>query len=197
MGTGWQCGAYERPANHLYELDSGVPDSGSGHWRPEGGVFCTSSGSVSERKAEEGMSEVWETHTPEETWRLGYELGEKAGAKEVYCLDGDLGVGKTVFAQGFAAGLGIQESVNSPTFTIVQEYDQGRLPFYHFDVYRIGDVEEMEEIGYEDYFFGEGVCLIEWPSLISEILPDTAVWVLIEKEMERGFDFRRICVKRP
>ena len=143
------------------------------------------------------MSEVWETHTPEETWRLGYELGEKEGANEVYCLDGDLGVGKTVFAQGFAAGLGIQESVNSPTFTIVQEYDQGRLPFYHFDVYRIGDVEEMEEIGYEDYFFGEGVCLIEWPSLISEILPDTAVWVLIEKEMERGFDFRRICVKRP
>ena len=109
--------------------------------------------------------------------------------KIVYC--------SPVFAQGFAAGLGIQESVNSPTFTIVQEYDQGRLPFYHFDVYRIGDVEEMEEIGYEDYFFGEGVCLIEWPSLISEILPDTAVWVLIEKEMERGFDFRRICVKRP
>lgn len=143
------------------------------------------------------MSEVWETHTPEETWKLGQELGKKAGAGDVYCLDGDLGVGKTVFAQGFAAGLGIPESVNSPTFTIVQEYGEGRLPFYHFDVYRIGDVEEMEEIGYEDYFYGEGVCLIEWSSLISEILPDTAVWVSIEKEMEKGFDYRRICVKWP
>ena len=137
------------------------------------------------------------TKCAQETFALGEKLGQSARPGQVFTLTGGLGVGKTVFAQGMAAGLGISEPVCSPTFTILRQYEGGRLPFYHFDVYRIGDVEEMEEIGYEDYFFGEGVCLIEWPSLISEILPDTAVWVLIEKEMERGFDFRRICVKRP
>lgn len=96
----------------------------------------------------------------------------EAQAGQVYCLNGDLGVGKTVFTQGFAAGLGIQEPVNSPTFTIVQEYDDGRLPLYHFDVYRLGDVDEMDEIGYEDYFYGEGICLIEWSERIREILPE-------------------------
>ena len=113
----------------------------------------------------------------------------------MFCLNGDLGVGKTVFTQGFAAGLGITEPVNSPTFTIVQQYDSGRLPFYHFDVYRIGDVEEMEEVGYEDCFYGDGVTLIEWAGLISEILPETAVSVTIEKELEKGFDYRKITVE--
>ena len=113
----------------------------------------------------------YETFRPEDTFALGRSLGEGAKAGEVYCLDGDLGAGKTVFTQGFAAGLGITEPVNSPTFTILQVYDEGRLPLYHFDVYRIGDVEEMDEIGYEEYFYGEGVCLIEWASLIEEILP--------------------------
>ena len=99
-----------------------------------------------------------ETNSPEETYAFGKKLGMEAQAGQVYCLNGDLGVGKTVFTQGFAAGLGIQEPVNSPTFTIVQEYDDGRLPLYHFDVYRLGDVDEMDEIGYEDYFYGEGIC---------------------------------------
>lgn len=137
---------------------------------------------------------VFETYKPEETFALGEKLGREALPGEIYCLNGDLGVGKTVFTQGFAKGLGIEEPVNSPTFTIVQQYEEGRLPLYHFDVYRIGDVEEMEEIGYEDCFYGEGVCLIEWSDLIEEILPDTVIKVRIEKELEKGFDYRRIAV---
>ena len=125
---------------------------------------------------------------PEDTFALGKELGEKAKPGDVICLDGDLGVGKTVFTQGFAAGLGITEPVNSPTFTIVQQYDEGRLPLYHFDVYRIGDISEMDEVGYEDLFFGEGVCLIEWSGLIEEILPE-------HKDLEKGFDYRKITVE--
>ena len=137
---------------------------------------------------------VIETNSPEETFRVGKELGEKAYAGQVFTLTGDLGVGKTVFTQGLAKGLGIEEPVNSPTFTIVQEYDGGRLPFYHFDVYRIGDVEEMEEVGFDDYVMGEGVSLIEWADLISEILPGKRTEILIEKDLERGFDYRRITV---
>ena len=137
---------------------------------------------------------VIETNSPEETFRVGKELGEKAYAGQVFTLTGDLGVGKTVFTQGLAKGLGIEEPVNSPTFTIVQEYDGGRLPFYHFDVYRIGDVEEMEEVGFDDYVMGEGVSLIEWADLISEILPEKRTEILIEKDLERGFDYRRITV---
>ena len=137
---------------------------------------------------------VIETNSPEETFRVGKELGEKAYAGQVFTLTGDLGVGKTVFTQGLAKGLGIEELVNSPTFTIVQEYDGGRLPFYHFDVYRIGDVEEMEEVGFDDYVMGEGVSLIEWADLISEILPEKRTEILIEKDLERGFDYRRITV---
>ena len=125
---------------------------------------------------------------PEDTFALGKELGEKAKPGDVICLDGDLGVGKTVFTQGFAAGLGITEPVNSPTFTIVQQYDEGRLPLYHFDVYRIGDISEMDEVGYEDLFFGDGVCLIEWSDLIEEILPEHRTTVTIEKDLEKGFD---------
>lgn len=138
---------------------------------------------------------IRETNSPEETYRLGEELGSKARPGEVYCLNGDLGVGKTVFTQGFAAGLGIAESVNSPTFTILQEYNDGNMPFYHFDVYRIGDVSEMDEIGYEDCFYGEGVCLIEWSNLIREILPEHTVEVTIEKNLEKGFDYRKITVE--
>lgn len=138
---------------------------------------------------------VWETNGPEETFALGEELGRKAKAGQVYCLNGDLGVGKTVFTQGFAKGLGIEEPVNSPTFTIVQEYEEGRLKLYHFDVYRIGDVEEMDEIGYEDCFYGDGVCLIEWSNLIEEILPERVTSITIEKDLEKGFDYRRIAVE--
>ncbi len=138
---------------------------------------------------------IYETNGPEETYELGRRLGSQAVPGQVFCLDGDLGVGKTVFTQGFAAGLGISEPVSSPTFTIVQQYEEGRLPLYHFDVYRIGDVSEMDEIGYEDCFYGEGVCLIEWSSLIEELLPLDAVHIRIEKDLERGFDYRRIHVE--
>ena len=137
---------------------------------------------------------VIETNTPEETYEAGKKIGEKARAGQIYTLTGDLGVGKTVFTQGVAAGLGITEPVNSPTFTIVQEYEDGRLPFYHFDVYRIGDLEEMEEIGYDDYFFGEGICLIEWAELIEDILPENRIQVIIEKDLEKGFDYRKITI---
>ena len=138
---------------------------------------------------------VIETRSPEETFALGEKLGREAKAGQIYTLNGDLGTGKTVFTQGFAAGLGITEPVNSPTFTILQVYEEGRMPFYHFDVYRIGDVEEMDEIGYEDCFYGEGVCLIEWAELIEEILPEKVIVVTIEKDLEQGFDYRKITLE--
>ena len=138
---------------------------------------------------------VIETNSPEETFELGRRMGEAAYPGQIICLNGDLGVGKTVFTQGFAAGLGIEGPVNSPTFTILQLYEEGRIPLYHFDVYRIGDVSEMDEIGYEDCFFGEGVSLIEWPERIEEILPGKLTWVDIEKDLEKGFDYRRIRVE--
>lgn len=136
-----------------------------------------------------------ESFSKEETYELGYTLGKDAKSGSVFCLLGDLGVGKTVFTQGFAKGLDITEPINSPTFTIIQEYEEGRLPFYHFDVYRIGDIEEMDEIGYEDYFYGQGVCLIEWANLIEEILPKDIKVITIEKDLEKGFDYRRITVR--
>lgn len=140
-------------------------------------------------------SVVWETGSPEETFAVGEKIGREAKPGEVYTLIGDLGVGKTVFTQGVAKGLGIEEHVNSPTFTIVQIYEGGRLPFYHFDVYRIGDVEEMEEIGYEDCFEGEGICLIEWANLIEEILPQKYRRITIEKDLQKSFDYRKITME--
>lgn len=148
------------------------------------------------KKVETGGTAILETMQPEQTFELGSLLGQRSREGQVYTLVGDLGVGKTVFTQGFAVGLGIQETVNSPTFTILQVYEEGRLPFYHFDVYRIGDVEEMDEIGYEDCIYGEGICLIEWADLIEPILPDQYYEIRIEKDMERGFDFRRITMKK-
>ena len=138
---------------------------------------------------------VIETHDPEETFEVGRTIGMNAKPGQIYTLTGDLGVGKTVFTQGVAAGLGITEPVNSPTFTIIQEYEDGRMPFYHFDVYRIGDLEEMEEIGYDDYFFGQGICLIEWAELIEEILPEKRIEVTIEKDLEKGFEYRKITIE--
>ena len=157
----------------------------------------------------------FETFSPEETLELGRKFGREAQPGEVYTLVGDLGVGKTVFTQGIAQGLGIEEPICSPTFTIVQQYDtgrlplyhfdvyrigdisemeEGRMPFYHFDVYRIGDIEEMDEIGYEDYFYGEGLTMIEWANLIEEILPDHYREITIEKDLEKGFDYRKITI---
>lgn len=137
-----------------------------------------------------------ETMSAEETFEAGVTLAKAAKAGEVYALLGDLGVGKTVFTQGFAKGLGITEPVSSPTFTIIQEYEEGRLPFYHFDVYRIADVEEMYEIGFDDYIEGDGVCLIEWANLISELLPEDITVIRIEKNLEKGFDYRMITVTK-
>lgn len=137
---------------------------------------------------------VYESYAPEDTYRIAKELGEQAVPGDVVCMTGDLGVGKTLFSQGFAKGLGIEEGVNSPTFTIVQVYEEGRIPFYHFDVYRIEDPEEMEEVGFFDLIYGNGVCLIEWAELIEEILPDCCKRIVIEKDLEKGFDYRRIRI---
>jgi tRNA threonylcarbamoyladenosine biosynthesis protein TsaE len=138
---------------------------------------------------------IFESNSPKETYDIGVKLAKDATPGKIYCLNGDLGVGKTVFTKGFAKGLEISEEINSPTFTIIQIYDEGRIPLYHFDVYRIGDIEEMDEIGYEDYFFGDGVCLIEWSKLIQEIIPEEAVSITIEKNLEKGFDYRRIIIE--
>ncbi len=139
------------------------------------------------------MERIYETNSPQETYALGRRLGEDAKPQDFYTLIGDLGVGKTVFTQGIAAGLGIKEPVNSPTFTVVQVYEGGRMPFYHFDVYRIGDIEEMEEIGYEDYFYGDGLSMVEWGNYIKELLPERRD-ILIEKDLQKGFDYRRITI---
>lgn len=138
---------------------------------------------------------VYDSFSEEMTFEIGKKLGEKADKGEIICLEGDLGVGKTVFTKGFAEGLNIEENIDSPTFTIVQEYTEGRIPLYHFDVYRIGDISEMDEIGYEDYFFGEGVCLIEWASRIEELIPESAIHVIIEKDLSKGFEYRRVVVE--
>lgn len=138
---------------------------------------------------------IIETYSAEETFAFGKRIGQLAEPGQVFTLVGDLGVGKTVFTQGVANGLGITEPISSPTFTIIQIYEEGRIPFYHFDVYRIGDIEEMEEIGYDDYFFGEGICMIEWANLIEEILPNDIVAITIEKDLEKGFDYRKITVE--
>lgn len=137
---------------------------------------------------------VYETFSPEETFELGRKIGRQASPGDVYALTGDLGVGKTVFTKGLAEGLGITEPVTSPTFTIVQSYEGGRLPFHHFDVYRIEDIDEMDEIGYEDCFYGDGVTLVEWADVIAELLPENTIRITIEKMPDKGFDYRRITV---
>ena len=139
---------------------------------------------------------IYETFSPEETRELGKKIGAEALPGSVYTLVGDLGVGKTVFTQGIAEGLEIEEPICSPTFTIAQIYEEGRLPLYHFDVYRIEDIEEMEEIGYEDCFYGEGVCLIEWAELIKEVLPATYSQITISKDLEKGYDYRRVEIEK-
>lgn len=136
-----------------------------------------------------------ESFSARETFEYAYELASNAKPGDVFCLYGDLGTGKTVFSQGFGAGLGITDAISSPTFTILKEYDEGRIPFYHFDVYRIGSDDEMDEIGYFDIIDGEGVCLIEWAELIYDILPKHYKKVTIEKKPEKGFDYRRITIE--
>ena len=144
---------------------------------------------------EDKKTSVFETNSAQETFELGQKMGRNAAAGEVYAMIGDLGVGKTAFSQGMASGLGIAGPVSSPTFTILQIYEEGSLPFYHFDVYRIGSAEEMEEIGYEDCFYGQGVSLVEWADLVEEILPEKYCRIKIEKDLEKGFDYRKITVE--
>jgi len=143
-----------------------------------------------------GKKEIIETFSQEETKEFARSLGEAASPGDVFALSGDLGVGKTVFAKGMAEGLGITEPVSSPTFTILQEYTSGRIPFYHFDVYRVEEPEEMEETGFDDAIFGEGVSLVEWAELITDIMPEHYTKILIEKEPEKGFDYRKITLEQ-
>ena len=138
---------------------------------------------------------IFESLSEKQTYDFAKSLGEKCKPGQIYCLDGDLGVGKTVFTKGFAKGLNIEDEIVSPTFTIIQVYEEGKLPLYHFDVYRIGSPDEMFEIGYEDYFYGEGVSLVEWATLVEEIIPSEAIHVTIEKDLEKGFDYRKITVE--
>ncbi len=140
---------------------------------------------------------IYESLGKKDTFELGKRFGGRVKSGDIYLLHGDLGVGKTVFTKGFAQGIGITEPITSPTFTLIQEYEEGRLPLYHFDVYRIGDVEEMYDLGFEGYFYGEGVCLIEWASRIKEILPSSCYEITIEKDLNKGFDYRRIVVSEP
>lgn len=137
---------------------------------------------------------IIESYSTEDTYNIGFELGSKAERGQIFCLTGDLGVGKTVFTKGFAKGMGIDEDISSPTFTIVNEYYEGSVPLYHFDVYRISDIDELYEIGCEEYFYGEGVCLIEWAELIREILPNNVKKITIEKDLGKDLEFRRITV---
>lgn len=137
---------------------------------------------------------VYETNQEKETYDIGYRLGLESSPGNIYCLIGDLGVGKTIFSKGFATGIGITEHITSPTFTIVQVYE-GQKPLYHFDMYRIEDPDELEMIGYEDYFYGEGVCLVEWANNVIDVIPKDAIWVTIEKDLEKGFDYRKITIK--
>ena len=138
---------------------------------------------------------VYESFSENETYDFAYNMAQKANKGDIYALIGDLGVGKTAFTKGFAKGLGIQEPIVSPTFAFVHEYDEGRMPLYHFDVYRIGDVSEMDEIGYEDYFFGDGVSIMEWADLVEDILPDNVTFITITKELSKGVEYRKITVE--
>lgn len=139
---------------------------------------------------------IYETFDYNDTEKLGIKLGSEAKKGDIFSLTGDLGVGKTVFSKGFAKGMEINENITSPTFTIINEYYSGRLPFYHFDVYRLSSSEELYDIGYEDYFYGEGVCLIEWADIVKEFIPSNAIWINIEKNLEKGEDYRLIKIKR-
>lgn len=138
--------------------------------------------------------QIEDSYTEQQTYALGQELGRQAQPGSIFCLVGDLGTGKTILAKGMAKGLGIQEDIVSPTFTIVQEYHNGRLPFYHFDIYRITDEDELFEIGWEEYINGDGVCLVEWADQVPEAIPPEAVWIRIEKDLTRGIDYRKITV---
>ncbi len=141
------------------------------------------------------MQRTIDSFGEDDTRSLAADIARESKKGDVYALIGDLGVGKTAFAKGFAEGLGIDEPIVSPTFTVVHSYEGGRMPLYHFDVYRIGDVSEMDEIGYEDCFYGDGVSLMEWADLVEPILPDDVIRITIEKDLSKGIDYRRISIE--
>lgn len=128
-----------------------------------------------------------------DTERFGMELAGHLESGDLIAMTGPLGAGKTTLTKAIAKGLGIEEMVTSPTFTILQEYRDGRLPLYHFDVYRIADAEEMYELGYEDYFFDEGVCVVEWADRIEELLPQDTIYIEISYGAEP--EERRYCIR--
>ena len=138
---------------------------------------------------------IYKSNSETETFDLGVKMGQQAKSGQLYCLLGDLGVGKTRFTKGFAKGLGIDEHITSPTFTIINEYETDDLKFNHFDVYRIGSIDEMDELGYEDYFYGDGITFVEWANLIEELIPHTAIWIEIKKDLEQGFNYREIEIR--
>jgi len=137
---------------------------------------------------------IIETFSSDNTKQVGFNLGKKAKKNDVFCLTGNLGVGKTVFSKGFAQGLLLEEDITSPTFTIVNEYKNGRLPFYHFDVYRLESSDDIFDLGFDEYIFGDGVCLVEWAEIIKEAIPQNAVWVTIEKNLSKGENYRLIKI---
>ena len=141
------------------------------------------------------MEKAYVSASPEATEAVAAELAKEVSAGSIYTLSGDLGAGKTVFAKGFAKGLGISSPVTSPTFTIVNEYHEGRLPLFHFDVYRLGEAEELYDTGFFDYLSRGGVCLIEWAERVEEIIPKPYFSIVIEKDISRGEDFRSISLK--
>ncbi len=140
------------------------------------------------------MTTILDSYSEKDTEAIAEDLARKSAPSDVFALVGDLGVGKTAFAKGFARGLDIDEPIVSPTFTIVQIYEGGKMPLYHFDVYRLGDESEMDEIGYEDCFYGEGVSLVEWADTVRSVMPQKTVWITVEKDLTRGTDYRRITI---
>jgi len=142
------------------------------------------------------MEGIFEVYSASQTFELGVEFSKSAPGGTVIALIGDLGVGKTVFTKGIAKGLGINENVSSPTFTILESYYSGKMPLHHFDVYRIGDAEEMDEIGFDDCVYSDGITIIEWAQIIEELLPKGTVIVDISKDLSKGIDYRKIIIKR-
>lgn len=132
------------------------------------------------------------TESAEETSKIGEQLGRLVNKGNIICLSGDLGAGKTAFTKGIAKGMGVEDYVTSPTYTIINEYE-GRLPLYHFDVYRLNDVEEMYELGYEEYFFGDGVVVLEWADIVREIVPKERLWITILNT--KGDNSREIIIE--
>ncbi len=136
----------------------------------------------------------YESYSPEDTERIAAEFAQSLQGGEFIAMYGDLGAGKTAFVKGVAKALGVTRNVTSPTFTIVNEYE-GRLPLYHFDVYRIADPDEMYEIGYDEYISGGGVCFVEWSELIEELFPERYIRLTILKDEDKGYDYRKIIIE--